>query len=250
MSFSVIIPARYASSRLPAKLLKDVHGKPLIQLTYENAIKSQADQVIIATDDERIMRVAQGFGAQVCMTDDHHTSGTSRIAQVLSELKIADDEIIVNVQGDEPMLDPAVINQVANNLQDSQMQMATLCEPVIDEQQYLDPNCVKVVFDKFGKALYFSRAPIPFFREQQEFDLSLCHKHIGIYAYRSKFIKQYLKMDSSRLEQVERLEQLTVLNEGFDVHVANACGETGFGVDTQDDLDKVLIALAPGKHKS
>jgi len=140
MSFSVIIPARYASSRLPAKLLKDVHGKPLIQLTYENAIKSQADQVIIATDDERIMRVAQGFGAQVCMTDDHHTSGTSRIAQVLSELKIADDEIIVNVQGDEPMLDPAVINQVANNLQDSQMQMATLCEPVIDEQQYLDPR--------------------------------------------------------------------------------------------------------------
>ncbi|MEO1940627.1 MAG: 3-deoxy-manno-octulosonate cytidylyltransferase, partial [Candidatus Thioglobus sp.] len=141
------------------------------------------------------------------------------------------------------------INQVANNLQDSQMQMATLCEPVIDEQQYLDPNCVKVVFDKFGKALYFSRAAIPFFREQQDFDLSLCHKHIGIYAYRSKFIKQYLKMDSSRLEQVERLEQLTVLNEGFDVHVANACGETGFGVDTQDDLDKVLTALAPSKDK-
>ncbi|MBT3744928.1 MAG: 3-deoxy-manno-octulosonate cytidylyltransferase, partial [Candidatus Thioglobus sp.] len=118
------------------------------------------------------------------------------------------------------------------------------CEQVIDKTQYLDPNCVKVVFDKFGKALYFSRAPIPYFREAQDFDLSLCYKHIGIYAYRSAFIKQYLNMDSSRFEQVEKLEQLTVLNEGFGVHVAVACADTGFGVDTQADLDQVRDALA------
>ncbi len=249
MSFIVIIPARYASSRLPAKLLKDVYGKPLIQLAYENAIKSQADRVIIATDDMRIKQAVQGFGAQVCMTDSQHTSGTSRIAQVLSMLNIADDECIVNVQGDEPMLDPIVINQVANNLLDSQMHMATLCEPVVDEQQYLDPNCVKVVFDKLGKALYFSRAPIPFFRERQDIDLSLCYKHIGIYAYHSRFIKQYLTMDSARLEQVERLEQLTILYEGFDVHVANACSEAGFGIDTPEDLNRLLAVLAPSKNK-
>jgi 3-deoxy-manno-octulosonate cytidylyltransferase (CMP-KDO synthetase) len=245
MSFSVIIPARYASSRLPAKLLKDIYGKPLIQLTYENAVKSDATQVVIATDDERIKQVAEDFGATVCMTGTNHTSGTSRIAEVLNKLNISDDEVIVNVQGDEPMLDPKVIAQVAGNLGKSNMQMATLCEPVVDRAQYLDPNCVKVVFDKLGKALYFSRAAIPFFRDEQDFDLSLCHKHIGIYAYHAKFIKQYLTMDSSRFEQVEKLEQLTVLNEGFDIHVERACGDTGFGVDTQEDLNKVLDALAP-----
>ena len=245
MNFSVIIPARYASSRLPAKLLKDIYGKPLIQLTYENAVKSSATRVVIATDDERIKQVAEGFGATVCMTGAEHTSGTSRIAEVLTKLNIDDNEVVVNVQGDEPMLDPQVIDQVASNLDKSNMQMATLCEPVVDKSQYLDPNCVKVVFDKLGKALYFSRAAIPFFRDEQDFDLSLCYKHIGIYAYRAKFIKQYLDMASSRFEQVEKLEQLTVLNEGFDIHVESACGDTGFGVDTQEDLNKVRDALAP-----
>lgn len=245
MNFSVIIPARYASSRLPAKLLKDIYGKSLIQLTYENAVKSSATRVVIATDDERIKKVAEGFGATVCMTGAGHTSGTSRIAEVLTKLNIDDNEVVVNVQGDEPMLDPQVINQVASNLDKSNMQMATLCEPVVDKAQYLDPNCVKVVFNKLGKALYFSRAAIPFFRDEQDFDLSLCYKHIGIYAYRAKFIKKYLDMASSRFEQVEKLEQLTVLNEGFDIHVENACGDTGFGVDTQEDLNKVLDALAP-----
>ena len=220
MGFSVIIPARYASTRLNAKLLQDIHGKPLIQHTYENAIKSGASRVIIATDDSRIETVANDFGATTCMTGDHHTSGTSRLAEVLDKLSITDGEIIVNVQGDEPMLGASVIEQVANNLANSDMQMATLCENVINQEQYLDPNCVKVVFDKFGKALYFS---IPAFREESDFDASLCFKHIGIYAYRSGFIKQYLTMDSSAYEQVEKLEQLTVLNEGFDIHVAPAC---------------------------
>lgn len=243
MDFSVIIPARYASTRLNAKLLQDIHGKPLIQRTYENAIKSGATRVIIATDDARIEAVTNGFGAVTCMTGDHHTSGTSRLAEVLEKLSIDDDEIIVNVQGDEPMLGASVIEQVASNLANSDMQMATLCENVIDKEQYLDPNCVKVVFDKFGKALYFSRSPIPAFREDDDFDASLCFKHIGIYAYRSGFIKQYLTMDSSSYEQVEKLEQLTVLNEGFDIHVAPACEATGFGVDTIEDLAKVRDAL-------
>jgi len=243
MDFSVIIPARYASTRLNAKLLHDIHGKPLIQHTYENAIKSGATRVIIATDDARIEAVANGFGAITCMTGDHHTSGTSRLAEVLEKLSIDDNEIIVNVQGDEPMLGASVIEQVANNLANSDMQMATLCENVIDKNQYLDPNCVKVVFDKFGKALYFSRSPIPAFREEADFDKSICFKHIGIYAYRSGFIKQYLTMDNSAYERVEKLEQLTVLNEGFDIHVAPACEATGFGVDTIEDLAKVREVL-------
>jgi 3-deoxy-manno-octulosonate cytidylyltransferase (CMP-KDO synthetase) len=243
MDFSVIIPARYASSRLPAKLLKDVHGKPLIQLTYENAINSGASRVIIATDDKRIEAVANDFGAFTCMTGEHHTSGTSRIAQALEALDIDDDEIIVNVQGDEPMLNPSVIDQVAHNLATSPMKMATLCEQITHKAQYLDPNCVKVVFNKVGKALYFSRAAIPFFREAKDFNLKLCFKHVGIYAYRAGFIKQYLTMNSSLYEHVEKLEQLTVLNEGFDIHVALACANIGHGVDTQRDLDKVRKKL-------
>ncbi len=244
MDFSVIIPARYASSRLPAKLLKDIHGKPLIQLTYENAINSGANRVIIATDDKRIEVVANDFGALTCMTDEYHTSGTSRVAQVLEVLDIDDDEIIVNVQGDEPMLDPSVIDQVANNLATSPMHMATLCEQITNKTQYLDPNCVKVVFSKVGKALYFSRSAIPFFREAKDFDLKLCFKHVGIYACRARFIKQYPIMDSSSYEQVEKLEQLTVLNEGFDIHVALACASIGHGVDMQRDLDKVRKELS------
>ncbi|SMN11696.1 3-deoxy-manno-octulosonate cytidylyltransferase [uncultured Candidatus Thioglobus sp.] len=241
--FCVIIPARYASTRLNAKLLQDIHGKTLIQHTYENAKNSGASKVIIATDDARIQRIANDFGANVCMTDKTHTSGTSRIAQALEALGIDDEEIIVNVQGDEPMLGAKVIQQVAQDLASSEMQMATLCEKITDKAQYLDPNCVKVVFNKFGKALYFSRSPIPAFREEIDFTIDLCFKHIGIYAYRSSFIKQYLTMDSSDYEQVEKLEQLTVLNEGFDIHISEACAPVGFGVDTQADLDKVREAM-------
>ncbi|SFV86826.1 3-deoxy-manno-octulosonate cytidylyltransferase [hydrothermal vent metagenome] len=243
MPFSVIIPARYASTRLQAKLVQDIHGKPLIQHTYENAIQSGADSVIIATDDIIIDEISRSFGAVTCMTSELHTSGTARIAEVLKTLKIDDNQIIVNVQGDEPMLSAKVIKQVAQNLADSKMDMSTLCENVIDKEQYLDSNCVKVVFDKNGKALYFSRSPIPAFRNEDDFDASLCFRHIGIYAYRSGFIKQYLTMDSSSYEQVEKLEQLTVLNEGFDIHVSKACASTGFGVDTIEDLEKVRKAL-------
>jgi 3-deoxy-manno-octulosonate cytidylyltransferase (CMP-KDO synthetase) len=243
MDFSVVIPARYASSRLSVKLLRDIHSKPLIQHTYENAVKSNASCVIIATDDERIASVAKSFGAEVCMTKTTHNSGTSRIAEALSELSIEDEQVIVNVQGDEPMISPEVINQVASDLLTSKMQMATLCENVQSWEQYVDPNCVKVVFNKFGKALYFSRSPIPNFRNKNDFDINSCFKHIGIYAYKAKFVKKYLSISGSLLEQSEKLEQLTALSEGYDIHVSAACAPTGFGVDTQQDLDNVIKAL-------
>jgi 3-deoxy-manno-octulosonate cytidylyltransferase (CMP-KDO synthetase) len=243
MDFSVIIPARYASSRLPGKLLKDIHGKSLIERTYLSAARSGARRVIIATDDVRISDVAKTFGAEVCLTSDSHISGTSRIAEAVEILGIADNEIIVNVQGDEPMLSPVVIDQVAKNLNESNMDMATLCEKIETEELYFDPNCVKVVYNMRGKAMYFSRSPIPAFRNAQELDLGLCYRHIGIYAYRAGFLAQYAQLSCSRLEEAEKLEQLTILNEGFDIHVAPACGPTGLGVDTQHDLDKVIKEL-------
>jgi 3-deoxy-manno-octulosonate cytidylyltransferase (CMP-KDO synthetase) len=239
MDFLIIIPARYAASRLPAKLLQDIHGKPLIQHTYENALKSDASEVIIATDDVRIEALVKNFGAKVCLTNVMHQSGTQRIGEALEILGIDDKTVIVNVQGDEPMLDARVINQVAKNLMISQMKMATICEEISHKNQYLDPNCVKVVFNESGKALYFSRAPIPAFREAQDFDKSLCFKHVGLYAYQAGFVKKLLKLPCSRYEQVEKLEQLSALNAGYDIHVARACATTGVGVDTQKDLDEV-----------
>ncbi len=246
MDFSVIIPARYDSSRLPGKLLKNIHGKTLIERTYLNAVQSGARRVIIATDDERISDVVKTFDAEVCLTSTNHTSGTSRISEAVEILGIADDEIIVNVQGDEPMLSPLVIDQVAKNLSESCMDMATLCEQIESEDLYFDPNCVKVVYNMRGKAMYFSRSPIPAFRNAQEMDLELCYRHIGIYAYRAGFLSQYAQLNSSRLEEAEKLEQLTILNEGFDIHVATACGPTGIGVDTKHDLDKVIKELKNG----
>ena len=158
MGFSVIIPARYASSRLPAKLLKEINGKSLIEHTYSNAVNSDASRVIIATDDERIKTIAEGFGAEVCMTNDSHSSGTSRISEAVSFLNFQDDDVVVNLQGDEPMMSPLAINQVASNLVSSGMSVATLCERIDTEEAYFDENCVKVVYNSRGRAMYFSRS--------------------------------------------------------------------------------------------
>ena len=215
MGFSVIIPARYASSRLPAKMLKEINGKSLIEHTYSNAIKSNASRVIIATDDERIKTVAEGFGAEVCMTNDSHTSGTSRIAEAVSFLNFQNDDVIVNLQGDEPMMSPSAINQVASNLVSSGMSVATLCETIDTEDAYFDENCVKVVYNSRGRAMYFSRSPVPAFRDGQNINLDLCFRHIGLYAYRVNFLKNYSNMPISRLETAEKLEQLTFLMEGL-----------------------------------
>ncbi|MDC0498961.1 3-deoxy-manno-octulosonate cytidylyltransferase [Candidatus Pseudothioglobus singularis] len=243
MGFSVIIPARYASSRLPAKMLKEINGKSLIEHTYSNAIKSDASRVIIATDNERIKIVAEAFGAEVCMTNDSHTSGTSRIAEAVSFLNFQNDDVIVNLQGDEPMMNPRAINQVASNLVSSGMSVATLCETIDTEDAYFDENCVKVVYNSRGRAMYFSRSPVPAFRDGQNINLDLCFRHIGLYAYRVNFLKNYSNMPISRLEKAEKLEQLTFLTEGFDIHVDVSFASTGYGVDTESDLIKVKKEL-------
>ena len=243
MDFSVIIPARYASSRLPAKLLKDINGKTLIEHTYSNAVKSDASRVIIATDDVRIKTIAEDFGAEVCMTNDSHISGTSRLSEVVSVLNFQDDDVVVNLQGDEPMMSPSAINQVASNLSSSGMSVATLCEKIDTEEAYFDENCVKVVYNSRGKAMYFSRSPIPAFRDSAKINLDLCFRHIGLYAYRVNFLKDYTNMAISSLEMAEKLEQLTFLTHGFDIHVETSCASTGYGVDTESDLIKVKKEL-------
>ena len=243
MDFSIIIPARYASSRLPAKLLKDINGKTLIEHTYSNAVKSDASRVIIATDDVRIKTIAEDFGAEVCMTNDSHISGTSRLSEVVSVLNYQDDDVVVNLQGDEPMMSPSAINQVASNLSSSGMSVATLCEKIDTEDAYFDENCVKVVYNSRGKAMYFSRSPIPAFRDSAKINLDLCFRHIGLYAYRVNFLKDYTNMAISSLEMAEKLEQLTFLTHGFDIHVETSCASTGYGVDTESDLIKVKKEL-------
>ena len=238
MDFSIIIPARLASSRLPAKLLKNIDGKLLIEHTYLNAIKSSAKRIIIATDNEKIRSVAKDFGAEICMTSQNHSSGTSRLSEVVTKMNFDDSEVVVNVQGDEPMMSPEAINQVAHNLIKHDMSVATLCEKIENEESYFDPNCVKVIYNSRGKAMYFSRSPIPAFRDASDINLDLCFRHIGLYAYRTNFLKKYFKMEKSSLELAERLEQLTILEHGVDIHVEPACAPTGYGIDTESDLKK------------
>ena len=258
MTFVVIIPARYASTRLPGKLLLDVAGKPLIQRVYEQAIESHAQRVIIATDDERIRSVAQGFGAEVCMTSSQHRSGTERLAEVCQKEQFSDDTVVVNLQGDEPLVPPQLLDQAANNLlRYTQASMATLCVRIHDIEEVLNPHAVKVVFDNTGYALYFSRAPIPWDRDDfpdaiTEFTehkdrLNLhrvnYYRHIGLYAYRAGFIQQYISWEPGPLETVEALEQLRVLYHGHRIHVEAACAEPGLGIDTQADLETVIALI-------
>lgn len=250
MSFYVVIPARYASSRLPAKPLKDITGKPMIQHVYERARESAATQVIIATDDERIEQAARAFGATVCMTSADHQSGTDRLQEVVSQLGLPDDAIVVNVQGDEPLIPPAVINQVAQNLAgDSSASVATLCEPIELVEDFCNPNIVKVVMDAHGRALYFSRAPIPYPRDAfagegralpEDF---VARRHIGIYAYRVGLLHRFVTWDQAPLERFESLEQLRVMWQGESIHVAEACRLVPGGVDTELDLDRVRRLL-------
>ncbi len=249
MSFKIVIPARYASSRLPGKPLLDIAGKPMIQHVYERAQESLAAQVIIATDDERIDRVARDFGADVCMTRADHISGTDRLAEVAAKRAFADDEIIINVQGDEPCIPASLIDQVADDLQQhSDADMATLFSRIDQEKHVFDPNAVKVIMDKLGYALYFSRAPIPWMRDhfdqQSTLPPELPHyRHIGLYGYRASFLTHYAELESCVLEQEESLEQLRALYHGKKIHLTQAMIDPGHGVDTQDDLDEVRKIL-------
>ncbi|MFM5730647.1 3-deoxy-manno-octulosonate cytidylyltransferase [Aeromonas caviae] len=252
MSFVVVIPARYASTRLPGKPLADIHGKPMVQHVVEKALQSGADRVIVATDDERVQQALAPFAAaagfEVCMTSPDHQSGTERLAEVCRHYGFAADTIIVNVQGDEPLIPPVIIRQVADNLAAASAPMATLSVPIRDAEEAFNPNAVKVVTDREGYALYFSRASIPWdrdrFAQSREKIGDHYQRHIGIYAYRAGFIQRYVDWAPSLLEQVEALEQLRVLWYGEKIHVAQALQAPPVGVDTQADLDKVRALLA------
>lgn len=262
-SFTVVIPARYGSTRLPGKALLDIGGKPMVQWVWEQAGRSAADRVVVATDDQRIVDVAESFGAQVCLTSDRHPSGTDRLQEVASQMGFAEGHIVVNVQGDEPLIPPEVINQVAHNLHmNNDCSIATLCEPITVMADVLNPNICKVVFDHSGRARYFSRAPIPFPRdafadvvEERRADLALpsvqaesaasqWHRHIGIYAYRARFLDDFVTWEAAPTETLEQLEQLRALHYGAAIHVAEAVLAVPGGVDTQADLEHVRAVVS------
>ncbi|MDF7784442.1 3-deoxy-manno-octulosonate cytidylyltransferase [Pantoea stewartii] len=247
MSFIAIIPARYASTRLPGKPLVDIHGKPMVVHVMERARESGASRVIVATDHPEVARAVEAAGGEVCMTRADHHSGTERLAEVIEKYQFADDQIIVNVQGDEPMIPADIVHQVATNLAQADAGMATLAVPITDVEEAFNPNAVKVVMDARGYALYFSRATIPWDREryaqsrEQIGDTLL--RHIGIYAYRAGFIRRYISWEPCPLEQIELLEQLRVLWYGEKIHVAVAKTIPGVGVDTPEDLTRVRAAM-------
>jgi len=242
-AFRVVVPARYASTRLPGKPLRDLLGKPMLQHVYEAACQCGAQQVVIATDDERIEAAAGGFGAEVCMTSSEHASGTDRLAEVASKLTWPGDDIVVNVQGDEPLMPPALIDQVATDLADNpEASISTIATPMVAAGEFFDSNVVKVVTDRAGFALYFSRAPIPWDRDLMLEGVKALPigivplRHIGIYAYRVDYLLRYAQMRTCPLEQAEQLEQLRALWYGERIHVAEANQRPGPGVDTEDDL--------------
>jgi 3-deoxy-manno-octulosonate cytidylyltransferase (CMP-KDO synthetase) len=240
VDFIVIIPARLKSSRLNEKLLQTVAGKPLLYHTYQTALQSKAKKVLIATDSQKIVEVMSEYHAECILTDENHNSGTARIAEVVAKLGLKDDEIIINLQGDEPLMPPENINQLAENLTNNNVLVATLMEQFTSEKEYLNPNNVKVVFDKNNMAMFFSRSQIPFFRDDK-IDLNLCFKHIGIYGYKAGFFD--LKLDLKTYEESEKLEQLSILQNGYKIHIDKAIKDTGIGVDTKEDIEKVREIL-------
>ena len=249
-AFVVVIPARYGSSRFPGKPLAMIAGKPMIQHVWEQARKSSAERVVVATDDARIVQACEAFGADVVLTREDHNSGTDRLAEVATHLGLAADAIVVNVQGDEPMIPPAVIDQVAANLAaHPEAGISTLGEPIEDVTALFNPNVVKVVSDVNGLALTFSRAPLPWARDalaktRDELPEGVPYRrHIGIYAYRVGFLHDFVSWGPCWLENTENLEQLRALWNGVRIHVADALEAPPAGVDTPDDLERVKRSL-------
>ncbi len=249
--FNIIIPARYASQRLPGKPLRDILGKPMIQHVYERACQSGAKEVVIATDDQRVLDTAESFGALACMTSDQHRSGTDRIAEVIGLRRYTDDEIIVNMQGDEPIMPPQLLSMAAEHCYRSDADIVTPAQQITHSEDVFNPNIVKVVVDDAGYALYFSRAPIPWDRHRFSGDKASVatvehgyRRHIGLYAYRASFIKQFVTWSPGKLEALELLEQLRVLEHGKKIFVFDAPCDPGFGVDTEADLAKVIGILS------
>jgi 3-deoxy-manno-octulosonate cytidylyltransferase (CMP-KDO synthetase) len=247
-NFAVVIPARYASERLPGKPLRKIAGKDLLQHVFERATESDADEVVVATDDARIEQAARKFGADVCMTDPAHRSGTERLAEVARLRGWADDLVVVNLQGDEPMMPPALINQCASLLQSRDVVMATLASPVASAEDFDNPNVVKVVLDANQDAMYFSRAAIPHPRSSSMKDIAIkaaLHHH-GIYAYRVATLQQIVAAAPSQLERVEQLEQLRALEMGIRIRVGRPASRPGPGVDTEADLLRVEQLILAG----
>ena len=247
MGVTVIIPARYASTRFPGKPLADLCGKPMIQWVYERSSLCQTvDRVIVATDDQRIARAVTAFGGEVVMTRSDHATGTDRLAEVAAGL---DDQLIVNVQGDEPLINPAMIQAaVAPMLADDSIPMATLKTPLTSLAEYRNPNVVKVITDQLGFALYFSRAPIPYPRDvisdiEQHWQRLATARHIGLYVYRREFLLRYPHLQSTPLETQECLEQLRALEHGYRIRVTQT-ELSGHGVDTPEDLERVRKILS------
>ncbi len=243
----VIIPARFASTRLPGKPLLDIAGRPMIAHVVARARESGASRVVVATDDERIQQAVTDLGVETVMTAATHASGTDRLAEAVTKLRIGANEIVVNVQGDEPLMPPALIRQVAETLAANAAAVATACHAISDPAEFNNPNVVKVVRDSSGFALYFSRAPIPFDRNRVrvcDSDPILCYRHIGIYAYRAGFIARYASWPACPLEEIEALEQLRVLWHGERIAVCEAASAPPAGVDTPDDLHNVRRLLA------
>ena len=257
MSCVVVIPARHASARLPGKPLADVAGKPMIVRVCERAFASGVGPVIVASDDERIVAVSRAHGADAVLTSDAHASGTDRIAEVVAVRGFDAATVVVNVQGDEPLLPPALIEQAAANLSCREgFAVATLCEVIERESDVFDPAVVKVVFDGAGRAMYFSRAPIPYCRGH--FDArgrsgahpetvpahARHYRHIGLYAYRAGFLRRFASLAPAPSERAESLEQLRAIHHGYPIHVEAAREPAGPGVDTPADLERVRAIFA------
>ncbi len=251
-NFAVIIPARYASTRLPGKPLLDLAGKPMIQWVYEAALRSQATQVVVATDDARIQSAVEGFGGRVVMTSPDHLSGTDRVAEAALAVNAA---VIVNVKGDEPMLNPALIDLVAEPLlSDPSIPISTLAHPVVNSEDLFNINVVKVVCNRQGFALYFSRAPIPFDRDQfaqgpagltlEAVQRAGVCRHVGLYGFGAQFLQTFACLPPTPLEQLERLEQLRALEHGYGIRVMITLDGVKGGVDVEEDLVRARGILA------
>ncbi len=244
MEFRVIIPARYDSTRLPGKVLANIKGKTMLQHVYERAMESGADSVVIATDNPKISKAAQGFGAKVCMTSSEHQSGTERIAEAALALDYAPDEIIVNVQGDQPFILPQAIRQVAEDLEKhDNVKISSICERITHGEDLFNPAVVKVVLNWRNYAVYFSRAPIPWDVEQFKNPAKAVpndqhYKHVGLYAYRVSFLQEYIQWPSSPLERLESLEQLRILWNGSRMHMVISKDRIPPEVNTPEDLEK------------
>lgn len=244
--FVVVIPARYASVRLPGKPLREIAGKPMIEHVYRRGVESDAREVIIATDDERIAAAGEAFGARVCMTGDQHRSGSERIAEVCDVMDWDDRQVIVNLQGDEPAMPASLINQCAALLDDAAADIATLASPLAAPEDFDNPNVVKVIVDDNDDAIYFSRAPIPYPRDagNKAAALRAALHHHGIYAYRSGVLRRLVAAPPSDLETIEQLEQLRALSMGLKIRVGRPPQRPGAGVDTEADLAAVAAEIS------